>query len=233
MKQCTKCKEWKDESEFYDLRKSWCKECTREYQSRYRSENPDRVKESKRKWDNSHREVKRRNSERWRKNNTEKCRKSTQASYYKNRQYYLSKQKERRQANIEYYREQARASSRRNRNQRCKYLHDKIIANPSFRMLCNLRRRTNHAIKNKSGKKAKKTMELIGCSVQFLIWHIESLFDSSMSWDNYGTYWHIDHIVPCSSFDLTSEEHQKICFHWTNLRPLEARANIIKSNHLQ
>jgi hypothetical protein len=48
-----------------------------------------------------------------------------------------------------------------------------------------------------------------------------------MSWDNYGIKgWHIDHIIPCAAFDLTDPEQQKICFHYTNLRPLYWADNI-------
>lgn len=50
-----------------------------------------------------------------------------------------------------------------------------------------------------------------------------------MSWDNYGMYgWHIDHIKPCSSFDLSNPAEQKICFHYTNLQPLWAKENLSK-----
>jgi 5-methylcytosine-specific restriction endonuclease McrA len=53
-----------------------------------------------------------------------------------------------------------------------------------------------------------------------------------MSWDNYGTYWHIDHIIPCSNFDFSDPIQQKECFNYTNLQPLEAKANIKKSNKM-
>ena len=41
-----------------------------------------------------------------------------------------------------------------------------------------------------------------------------------MSWENYGTLWDIDHIKPCASFDLSLEEEQKKCFHYSNTQPL-------------
>ena len=62
--------------------------------------------------------------------------------------------------------------------------------------------------------------ELLGCSMDFFLKHLESQFKLDMNWDNYGSYWSIDHIRPCASFDLTDLEQQKICFHWSNMRPL-------------
>ena len=50
-----------------------------------------------------------------------------------------------------------------------------------------------------------------------------------MTWDNYGSYWHVDHIIPCCKFDLTDPEQQLKCFHYTNLQPLEATANLRKN----
>lgn len=70
-------------------------------------------------------------------------------------------------------------------------------------------------------------MELTGCSKDDLYSHLESKFTEGMNWDNYGK-WHIDHIKPCVSFDLTDTEEQKKCFHWTNLQPLWAIDNMRK-----
>ena len=48
-----------------------------------------------------------------------------------------------------------------------------------------------------------------------------SITGEKMTWDNYGYYgWHIDHKIPCSSFDLINLEQQKKCFYYTNLQPL-------------
>jgi len=75
-------------------------------------------------------------------------------------------------------------------------------------------------------------MKLVGCSIDQLKQHIEKQFKKGMSWDNWGIYgWHIDHIKPCASFDLTKESEQKKCFHYTNLQPLWAKENLKKYNH--
>jgi hypothetical protein len=98
-----------------------------------------------------------------------------------------------------------------------------------FRLMWNLRSRLIHAIKNNS--KAQKTIDLIGCSIDELKAYLSNMFVDGMSWENYGQ-WHIDHIKPCASFDLTKEEEQKICFHYTNLQPLWAKDNILKKDKI-
>lgn len=72
--------------------------------------------------------------------------------------------------------------------------------------------------------KSQRTEEYLGCSITNFKAHIESLFVSGMSWEN-RHLWHIDHIRPCASFDLTDPEQQRCCFHYTNLQPLWALDN--------
>jgi len=81
----------------------------------------------------------------------------------------------------------------------------------------------------KHAKKSSKTIELIGCTWEFLEWHIEQQFAHGMTWENRGL-WHVDHIRPCSSYDLTNPEQQKRCFHYSNLRPLWAKDNLSKGH---
>jgi len=79
-------------------------------------------------------------------------------------------------------------------------------------------------------KKPKTTLQLIDIHIdKFLEW-LKMNFKADMSFENYGSYWHIDHVVPCSWFDISNPSEQKICFHWTNMRPLEVRKNLIKSD---
>lgn len=75
----------------------------------------------------------------------------------------------------------------------------------------------------RSVPKSQHTIQLIGCSWVALKIHLESLFQLDMTWNNYGKgegKWSVDHIRPLTSFDLTSSEQQKQCFHYTNLQPL-------------
>ena len=99
-----------------------------------------------------------------------------------------------------------------------------------FRIGLRLRARVANAIKQGGGRKPGRTFEITGCTVQQLKAWLESQFYARMSWANYGRAWHIDHIMPCASFDLTDPQQVRQCFHYTNLRPMWAKANIRKSD---
>jgi hypothetical protein len=97
-----------------------------------------------------------------------------------------------------------------------------------IRIKQNLRRRIIHVLKGES--KSESSMKLLGCTIEFFMTYLESMFDTRMNWDNYGQFgWHIDHIKPCYAFDLRIEDQQKLCFHYTNLRPLWWKDNLEKS----
>jgi len=110
-----------------------------------------------------------------------------------------------------------------------KKFFNRYYSEPCFRLGSTLRVRVRRAVKAQAGQKAFKTIQLIGCNIESLRQHLESMFKRGMSWTNYGRSWHIDHIIPCAAFDLTDPRQQRQCFHFTNLRPLSAKANIRKS----
>ena len=102
------------------------------------------------------------------------------------------------------------------------------------RAVASLRRRLKNAINYKGkGSLSGLTRELIGCTPKHLREHLESQFKPGMTWGNYGLFgWHIDHIRPCASFDLTDPEQQKACFNYKNLQPLWAEENLKKSSKM-
>ena len=57
-------------------------------------------------------------------------------------------------------------------------------------------------------------------------------FNNGMSWNNYGSIWHIDHIIPCKAFNMEKEEERNRCFHYTNLQPLMAGDNCAKQDKM-
>jgi len=81
----------------------------------------------------------------------------------------------------------------------------------------------------KGNTKSASTIELLGCNIKEFKFYFESLFLFGMTWENYGL-WHIDHIKPCSKFDLNDPVQQRKCFHYTNLQPLWQKDNCKKSN---
>jgi hypothetical protein len=95
--------------------------------------------------------------------------------------------------------------------------------NPHYRIKRRLRCRIWKVIKG--ANKSAPTLELTGCDLPTLKRWLESQFKRGMKWDNMGSYWEIDHKIPCASFDLTKPEQQRLCFHYSNLQPLTRRAN--------
>jgi hypothetical protein len=91
----------------------------------------------------------------------------------------------------------------------------------------NMRKRLNKFV---SGiQKVSGFENYAGCTKEELRDWIEHQFQDGMSWSNKGE-WHLDHIIPCSYFDLQNQSHQKVCFNWRNIRPLWARENICKGD---
>lgn len=104
-------------------------------------------------------------------------------------------------------------------------------ADINYRITINLRSRLRNALLN--GVKAGRTLELIGCTIEQLRHHLESKFQTGMSWTNYGVRgWHIDHQRPLASFNISNPDEQKVAFHYTNLQPLWAVENIRKNSRL-
>lgn len=107
------------------------------------------------------------------------------------------------------------------------YERNMLNTNIEYKLKHVLKSRIRDALKKHLVNKYRNTNNLTGCTMEELKSHLENQFKEGMTWDNHGD-WHIDHIKPCCSFDLTKEEEQKKCFHFTNLQPLWAKDNLSK-----
>ena len=144
----------------------------------------------------------------------------------------------------EYYRKNSKIIKTRSKSYREKnvedlkikqndYVKKRLKTDPIFKMVRNLRRRLLFVLNQQSGKKGIKTLDGIGCTPEFLKNHLEAQFKEDMTWENHGLKgWHVDHIKPCSAFDLNNPEEQKMVNHYTNLQPLWWYENLSKGDKI-
>jgi hypothetical protein len=129
------------------------------------------------------------------------------------------------QYNHDYFRENSIKIQARNRKNVKRYLKE----NPNFRYAHSIRRRTRKLIK----RKGFRYVDLIGCSTEFFVaWINFQMQGTKYTFENYGTLWHLDHVIPCSSFDLSNDINQLLCFHWSNHQPLDRVENMAKNNNI-
>jgi hypothetical protein len=160
------------------------------------------------------REAKKLSSSNYRKKNHEIVKAKKRAAYHANPE----KSKEYRQKWYAENREYAIAKA-------VEYERNRTKIDPSYKLMKRLRNRLYSLVSGKD--KSAHTIELLGCSIEELWIHLERKFVVGMTRENYGE-WHVDHIKPCASFDLTDPEQQKECFNYKNLQPLWAYDNMSK-----
>jgi hypothetical protein len=109
-----------------------------------------------------------------------------------------------------------------------------VRSNPAKLIKVRIRQRIQQAIRNigtgvavRSGK-----FRYLGCTGEEAARYLQQQFKGCMSWDNYGTAWHIDHVFPLASYDLSQEEERAKAFHYTNLQPLWAKTNMKKNDRV-
>jgi|688.fasta_scaffold174536_3 hypothetical protein len=111
------------------------------------------------------------------------------------------------------------------------YVKTRLKTDSNYKLLHNLRRRRNKALKNNS--KYTSTIESFCCTIEEVWNHLEKQFRDGMTRENYGKVWHVDHIIPLQFFadnDLIDQTNQKIANHWGNLQPLLVRENLSKGD---
>jgi hypothetical protein len=210
---CSSCKIYKAENldNFYmnGMRfSSKCKECTKLKSKKYVKENYEQVMARNSKYYKTHIDLCRKIKRRWKKNHPE----------------YVKKE------NL--IRAEKQKIWRQNNRERTNLLRKhKRAVDTNYKISCYLRSRVSTAIRN--NYKTGSAIGDLGCSIEELKRYLETKFyvntetGEQMTWENYGE-WHIDHIRPLSSFDLSISEQFKIACHYTNLQPMWAKDNIAK-----
>jgi hypothetical protein len=155
----------------------------------------------------------------YRKNNIEKVKEKATVYYQKNREEILKKQRDYR--NTDRVRAMENEREKRKRNE-----------NPEYKLHTNVSRLVRLSLAKEGGKAHGKIWKKLPYSSVQLKEHLEKQFDEVMTWDNYGSYWHVDHIYPRSllPYDTLDHPNFSICWALENLQPLEAKKNIKKSN---
>jgi len=148
--------------------------------------------------------------------------------YLENRDQKLAYQREYRKNNIKHIRERARVYNFATRSDRIAKRRDRFERDPSAKLAHALRRRLRHAIHN--DQKVGSAVRDLNCSIEELKAYLEQQFEEGMSWDNWAyDGWHIDHIKPLHTFDLTDRAQFLEACHYTNLRPLWAKDNLARN----
>lgn len=187
-------------------------EQTKEYKKTYNELNSEKLKEKRKvKYENNKEKVKEKSREYYNMNKDEinlKRRLSKKSTYY----YHKNKNKDK----------QLKRSY--------EYRKIKMKTDPFYKFKHQIRNLIRNAFKRGFTTKSKKTIEILGCSFEEFKLHLESQFDDKMNWENQGTYWHMDHIIPISS--AHTEEDVYRLNHYTNFQPLYWEDNLKKSNKI-
>jgi hypothetical protein len=177
------------------------------YHKEYYIKNKEKVTKSNLKWRKEHPEQNKAIATEWRENNRDKFK------VYKAK--FLS---------VGANKEKAKVT-------RKAYIKNLLETDIAFKIGYNLRARLRRAIKIE--QKVGSAVRDLGCSIQHLKLHLELFFDKGMTWDNYGhSGWHIDHIKPLSSFDLTDRKQFLEANNYKNLQPLWSKDNYSKGKDM-
>ncbi len=201
------------------------KEKIKEYDKKYRQENKERIKAQGKKWRENNIERMKEYRKRYKKIYSERYKKSLLKRQKTFRKRHPERVRETnrkwRKDNIEKVREYCRKGAR------------KRLSTPRGKLDNNIAKVIRVVLK---GRKARRSWEeLVKYTIEDLVKHLENLFDENMTWDNYGSYWEIDHKIPKSWFKYTTAEDPKFqeCWALKNLQPLEKELNRSKGNRFK
>lgn len=250
IKRCSKCGIEQSVSKFCKDRSCkdklypQCKQCVKKYQIEYYQQNKERIKEYNRRYNQRNKERIKECRRRYYQQNKEYYKAYCQKNREKRRKYYQKynqqnkerideyrqKNKERIKKRVRIRRKKPEIMNKRNEHNRLARQND-----PKLRLIQKMS--SSICMSLKGNKNGRHWENLVGYTLKDLRIHLENLFytDKNINWNNYGSYWHIDHIKPISLFNFIKPENKefKKCWALNNLQPLEASKNIGKGNRFK
>jgi len=205
-KVCSKCKEEKELCEFQkrkdsnDGLRSECKSCIKFYHKVWRTQNPNKYPVYNKQFKINNPEIHKTIIKKYKENNKEKIENNNRKWRQNNKEYINN------------------------------YMKNKRKNDSQYHLITLVRCRLNEFLRIRKITKRNNTINIVGCSPEFLKIHIENQFTEGMSWELLGQHIHIDHKIPLSSAK-TDEEIYQLC-HYTNLQPLWAFDNLSKGDKI-
>lgn len=194
-------------------------------------EKRERRAEYAREWRAKNREKVNREARERRVRDVKKIRENARARYQKNREKVAAQNREQHQKNRARRLAAMRDYHQENSDRIYARRLTKYHIDMAYKLSVLLRTRMRHAVRG-SAKRGSAVRDL-GCTIDDLRTHLEAQFVGGMTWDNWALDgWHIDHIQPLASFDLTDRKQFLAACHYTNLQPLWAADNLSKGAHV-
>lgn len=244
MKKCTKCLIEKSLDQFgkdkaaKDGKAHRCKECKRRASEQYRNAHPEKVRAAVKRWQAENVEQQKAyrkankaaaaaRSKRWDEENRERAAEKSRRWRRRNPEYGAKAAAKYRSLNPEKVAASKKAWNKANPD-KVKMMGAQRRSCPKYRIEATVRTRLHRSVAKASGC---RTFDALGYTSDQLRSHLERQFQKGMCWDNYGD-WHIDHILPLSSFDYATTDDPAFKQAWAlaNLRPLWADENQAKSD---
>ena len=105
-------------------------------------------------------------------------------------------------------------------------------SDPEFKFKRSCKTRILNAFKSQNLAKSNKTIEYLNCDIPWLVKWFILCFTPEMTLENHGSYWHMDHVIPVNTFNLSDPEQITLCFSWFNLSQLQANENMSKHDSI-
>lgn len=197
----------------------------------YYESNKDKFKEQNKSYYEDNKEEIKNQVKSYRESNPDKIKERKKNYYNKNKVKVIKKSKDYYSINKEKKKEYDKIYNKVNKKKRNKYKKFRRENDIQYKLTTSLRSRLNNALKR--NQKSGSAVKDLGCTIEEFKVYLESKFQLGMNWDNWSfDGWHIDHIKPLASFDLTDRKQLLDACHYTNLQPLWAKDNLAKSDKI-